>query len=386
MTPDNCGAKVIGKIESLQALRGFAAFFVCLMHFAMDNDWNVDSSHHKNSYFVARLLGSFGASGVDIFFCLSGFIISHSIITRDYTPSIRNSLTFLIKRAFRIFPAYWIALLGGGASSQILGADFNFLKDNMSLRSIFLMTNKITLLPQAWTLAYEMWFYIGIFLIVSISHKKTFLYSLSIWAVCQASILILNRFNILHITYFTLSNPQIMEFFLGVFASWTFLKTGRYAVPSIISGLVIAIWGSVVCYSRLGHNGSLFDGERFFFFGIPGALIIYGLSSLERLGKFSPPVIACRIGDISYSLYLWHTIIMALSIYFIWVFPLYAHVDISIKIILMMVVSLIVALTSFRCIELPFIKIGESLCKSDALNALRSGRLPNTPTNTSRPH
>ena len=69
--------------ESIQTLRGIAAIFVILEHI--------------------RFLNC-GAFGVDIFFCISGFMIMFTTVT--------NTKHFLGKRLIRILPLYYIMTAG----------------------------------------------------------------------------------------------------------------------------------------------------------------------------------------------------------------------------------------------------------------------------------
>ena len=70
------------KFNSIQALRGIAALFVVLEHI--------------------RFLNC-GAFGVDIFFCISGFMILFS--------TQKSTEHFLSKRLIRIVPFYWLMTL-----------------------------------------------------------------------------------------------------------------------------------------------------------------------------------------------------------------------------------------------------------------------------------
>ncbi len=81
------------KINSIQVLRALAAWAVVLHHFGRET-----SSAFGNFF---ALYGNFG---VDVFFVISGFIMYHVISAKE--PEVK---TFVIDRAFRIVPAYWLA-------------------------------------------------------------------------------------------------------------------------------------------------------------------------------------------------------------------------------------------------------------------------------------
>jgi peptidoglycan/LPS O-acetylase OafA/YrhL len=82
------------KIPALDHLRALAIILVFLFHYRLfaHPDW-IDT------------VGSFGWTGVDLFFVLSGYLISSQVFSRLQQGrfSVRD---FFIKRAFRILPAY----------------------------------------------------------------------------------------------------------------------------------------------------------------------------------------------------------------------------------------------------------------------------------------
>lgn len=82
----------MSKIYSLQYLRAMAALWVLFTHVLQRLEIR------PNDVFFA------GQWGVDIFFLLSGFIIY--LTTKDGS----SWKSFAVKRVFRIYPAYWIAL------------------------------------------------------------------------------------------------------------------------------------------------------------------------------------------------------------------------------------------------------------------------------------
>jgi peptidoglycan/LPS O-acetylase OafA/YrhL len=67
--------------------------------------------HHSTPYPLAGLLGQ-GSAGVSLFFCISGFLIT-TLLLREQRDTGRISLAaFYARRALRIFPLYYLVLLG----------------------------------------------------------------------------------------------------------------------------------------------------------------------------------------------------------------------------------------------------------------------------------
>ncbi len=62
-----------------------------------------------------------GWIGVDIFFVLSGFLIS-SLLFNEYSKNgCVNIRRFLVRRAFKIYPAFWVFLI----STSLIKISFN---------------------------------------------------------------------------------------------------------------------------------------------------------------------------------------------------------------------------------------------------------------------
>jgi exopolysaccharide production protein ExoZ len=59
---------------------------------------------------------------------------------------------------------------------------------------------------------------------------------------------------------------------------------------------------------------------RVFLYGIPAALLLWGVVSLEMAGELRVPRLFAFVGDISYSLYLWHLVVLSLLL-ILWPFP-----------------------------------------------------------------
>ncbi|MGL4420416.1 MAG: acyltransferase family protein, partial [Gemmataceae bacterium] len=89
-------------LRNVQALRGLACLFVVLYHVA---GWEQLVWPRIPVFGFYRY---FGFAGVDLFFVLSGFIITHAHWKQIGQP--RHLPTYLYRRLSRIYPVYWLAL------------------------------------------------------------------------------------------------------------------------------------------------------------------------------------------------------------------------------------------------------------------------------------
>jgi len=88
------------KLLGLDHLRAFAITYVLFFHYQMFGhpDW-------------VNKIGSFGWTGVDLFFVLSGFLISGQLFSTIVKEKFFSMRVFLTKRFFRIIPPY-LAIVG----------------------------------------------------------------------------------------------------------------------------------------------------------------------------------------------------------------------------------------------------------------------------------
>jgi len=97
------GAGAAHRIPLLDGLRGYAVLLVLVYHFAAPFRESADTA----AAFVYRII-SFGWTGVDLFFVLSGFLITGILF--DAKGSAGYFRTFYMRRALRILPLYYGAL------------------------------------------------------------------------------------------------------------------------------------------------------------------------------------------------------------------------------------------------------------------------------------
>jgi peptidoglycan/LPS O-acetylase OafA/YrhL len=112
---ERLSVKPDSRIPALDGLRGIASLMVVAYHFG-PHIVRADAS----SFRFLHDLPSLWFKGVDLFFVLSGFLISGILVNERHSPSYFR--TFYARRAFRIFPLYYLVLLGYGIA-LLLHAD-----------------------------------------------------------------------------------------------------------------------------------------------------------------------------------------------------------------------------------------------------------------------
>lgn len=108
MLPSSSFASPERRLVFLDYLRIFAFSSVLVGHKFWEPLWAAVTSPHSLWHWPAWLIWPwvrFGGVGVLVFFLVSGYIITH-VLQRERTAE------FLVKRAFRIYPLYLVAVLG----------------------------------------------------------------------------------------------------------------------------------------------------------------------------------------------------------------------------------------------------------------------------------
>lgn len=279
------------KLNSIQALRGFAALLVVFFH----------TAGGMEEYYGKHLVSQFfscGYIGVDVFFVISGFIMMY-VHEKDLGNPSRWT-NYIQKRLSRIYLPYWIAFIapfliyylqgriGEGQEMTISGAISSFLLWPQEGR---------TILVVSWTLVYEMFFYFVFGLLIL--NLRWGLACMGLWA---GLILACNFFPIPFPVnqWIDLRN---LEFFIGIAAAFL-LK--RFRIPEMTWKLGIAmIFGSMAWIAAYQPS-----------FGWPAAIaaavFIIGSAHSFRFNALIPKWLLFS-GTMSYSLYLVHTPIMLLS-------------------------------------------------------------------------
>ena len=132
---------------SLDLLRGGAAFAVAIPHYLT-----------LNAPFQPFAEAS-AIAGVEVFFVLSGFVLAPQIVDWVVGRPWRNLGVFLIRRWMRTIPPYVVALVVIALmTGNLLTADF--VRYLFYVENLFVSANHTDFYPVAWSLAVEEWFYV----------------------------------------------------------------------------------------------------------------------------------------------------------------------------------------------------------------------------------
>ncbi|MBL7700200.1 MAG: acyltransferase [Chitinophagaceae bacterium] len=286
------------RLRYIQILRGFAAIAVLLYHL------DLDTRLHFNHVFFNF---TYGNLGVDFFFALSGFIITY-IHLKDIEQkgSVRN---FLVKRAVRIYPLYWLVLPLAIFLQSPDFIDKPELKTVLTtwdgiLKNIFLLPEKGEHMPVgvAWSLKYELFFYAVFALNMLFGWKfaRVFFFG---WV---AIILIGSRdlFD-KNLWLELLFGNIVIEFLAGCVVGYLFVKGKEISFKWLVPAL-IGIAGCFIIY--LGrYELNRWSIVTTFTIGVASALIIWYAATADKRGnsKYALPLLVL-IGDASYSIYITH--------------------------------------------------------------------------------
>ena len=268
-------------LTNLQGLRALAALGVVLFHYGLMP--------------VTSLPFRIGAAGVDIFFVLSGFIIAHS--------SSRSARHFLAHRLIRILPAYWIATLIAALftlqNMDVAGA-WDWL-----MQSLFYLPHpdgRSPLIFVAWTLVYELAFYLLYWLALRAGPRNAPFISLAMLLVLA----------LVHPRGAQGPWPLLLEFALGIIVYLAVERSALFqSVPRWAGPLLAALGFTLLLILPhvTGYNPDDYQSfGRVLCSGLPAGVIVLGMVVAEHGGIALRSKLALLLGAASYAIYLLHPI------------------------------------------------------------------------------
>lgn len=284
-------------LQSLEVGRGIAAAMVALSH--------AISLVAEPRWFGTVPFGGALANmnvGVDYFFVLSGFIIT-SVHWQDFGRPERLR-HYAIRRFTRIYPPYWIIL---SAIVPIYLAVPSFGEprqhDWLAIFASYLLVPmpEQPVLGVAWTLTYEIFFYLMLGL--AIARGRRALPLLLLWL---ATILTCQLLGLRDYPASFFGNTYGIEFLLGVAAA-AWLRHRKAPMPAVLLAIGLIVFFGTAFLAPTIQNPAGGAYARFVF-GPAASLILIGSVELERAGRLAVPSWLVPLGAASYAIYLSHVV------------------------------------------------------------------------------
>jgi peptidoglycan/LPS O-acetylase OafA/YrhL len=339
------------RVASLDMLRGLAALSVTIPHFFIFQ--NADS----------RLAETVSILGVEVFFVLSGYVLAPQIMSFVVErPDDRNLGIFLVRRWMRTIPPYLIALLLISAAAHQLGSA-GFFRYLVYVQNFARQGNADDYFSVAWSLSVEEWFYLLFppFLIfaVHLSRRRSVL-GAAISAAAFVALITLLREAFGNYADWGPEVRRIVIFRMDAIG-WGFLlnlavtRAGIlnhiriwHALVSLLAVLAIAI--GLTMGAAANHDRAIETAFPFYSAAVGATAIVLALKlsdvfqgskALTATGEF--------LGRISYSMYLFHLLVLETLASFLGRFPLVPQLA------LYLVVTIIIASLMYVAIEAPIL-------------------------------
>ena len=359
--------------KNLDATRAIAFFVVFAAHGFVFSDAD---GLNNNLFSSITSYGKLGFLGLEYFFVLSSFLITW-IALEEYQFSNKFKLkAFLIRRALRVWPLYFLVVFLAFFGEFLLRLIFNYEIDELPNVLYFISfivnfytiengTHYLFFLVFLWSISIEEQFYIFWAFILKFLIKYLNLISL-----------IMVVISILFRSYYTILNPSndmlyfhtcsaIGNFGIGSFLAvscfrktklFNFLKTLNKTQKLTFYTLFIF---SIFFYDFIFSKSAFIIFERIFFSIFFGLIIVdQGFNSkiTIQLGK---SIFLNYLGKISYGLYCYHGIVITILVFVVdsFSFPNSFFLSLFVYPILILTFTIFIANLSFKYFESKFLKI-----------------------------
>jgi peptidoglycan/LPS O-acetylase OafA/YrhL len=263
-----------------------------------------------------------GWVGVDLFFVLSGFLVSGLLFQEHQRRKTISAKNFLIRRGFKIYPGFWVLI----AFTVIAALTFNpppphapGLLVKTATELLFVQNYGAGLWNHTWSLAVEEHFYFSLAILLTLlaRRRETEPFAgipiLFVTIAAVSLILRIKRAGALpyaHITHLCPSHLRMDSLFAGVLLSYVHhyrrswlvrLARGRRALL-LLAGC--AAFLPAFLWARETTPFLYTFGFSLFYLG--GGCVLIAMLGSEPPGPQRALAIPAYLGARSYSIYLWH--------------------------------------------------------------------------------
>ena len=281
--------------------------------------------YHANFYLFGNLVFSGGYLGVDIFFIISGYLITSIILKELIEKDSFSFKNFYIKRIKRILPALLFVMLVSIPFSWIYLYPTDLVSFSKSILYSLGFTSNFyfhfsgleygspegLLKPflHTWSLSVEEQYYIlfpiGLVLVFKFL-RKHLLYFFLISFVISLLLADWGSKNYPSATFYFL-HTRIWELILGSLLAYYEIKLGHRGQNKILCQIFPILGLTLIVYSFFSFDGKIFHPSFYTLIPAIGVSLILWFSYEDNfILKILSYKVFVKIGLISYSLYLWH--------------------------------------------------------------------------------
>lgn len=313
--------KAHGYDSGIDVVRFLAFFLVFLHHFVYrggNSITTVSNSYWTNPF--ANSVAFFGAEGVTIFFCLSGYLLSKLLIREFEVTGKLSVRSFYIRRILRIWPLYFSFIVFCLVAAPLFG---NQAVRGSELPSLFtftynwqqILTGQSRGMPAIlWSISVEEQIYLVLPLLLLLFSRwsfKSLAYSLIFLGLISRVFLYASDFPLYRNTFSYMSTIGIGMLY-SIYESQIKSRYSRNrALVNFSLGLVVAIY--IVCFEAIFSIGIL-SIIAFDFTALAAIflLVLFSGSGNGGLGRVLKPF--AYLGRRTYGMYIFHWPVLALMV------------------------------------------------------------------------
>lgn len=296
------------KLGNIQALRAIAVLMVVVGHVSGPNGFE------RRFLSGEPLLGWAYLpiqTAIDLFFIITGLILT--ITTWKDDRGAGTARSFLVRRAKRIYPPYWVPtfliMLLFLTRPELVNASSAYPPE--FLQSFLLLPQAgLPFVAVGWTLVFDVYFYV-VFAAALLVRRAWMPWILGLWG--AVTLVLALAFGSSTVpTLQVIANPMCLEFLLGVGIGYLVMTRPPIA-PALLLGVGIILLVIGIGFASRIDATWLQPWYRALVIGPPAALIVLGAIGLERQHRLVAPRLLQYLGDASYSIYLWHVLVLVVA-------------------------------------------------------------------------
>lgn len=345
-----------GRLVPLDALRGVAIALVVFHHVG----FRFPSAARG---WLGDFLVAIGWAGVDLFFAISGYLITTILMRSAGKGALRD---FYIKRFFRIVPLYLLALLLFVAAALLTGNDREVL-GRLWINAVFLTAWFIPFLGEngvpytiTWSVSVEEFAYL---LFGAITLLGAHRFRLSLYWIAVAALLV----RVVSIVCFALEPITLYYFAPGRIDAIAAGGLAAIAAPWLVRRLSVSpwlpglLWAATVGVLSLRHREDpLVATFGYTLIAFASAWLVLSIANQPRRKSFIVTEWVARLGLVSYFVYLFHGFVIVGLFRFLpvqWT----AYLNAWVLAMATLVLTYLPAWISWKLFEYPLISLGRRI-------------------------